>query len=466
MDIRYTLRMTKPQRASLFFSISLFFLITAPTLIFYSQGYRIDWTSKKITQTGGLYIKTIPSRTDVYLNSKFSKKTDMIFDSALIADLLPDSYHIRIQKEGFISWAKTLEVKPKQVTEVKDVILFPEQTTFQTELQNVVKVWPSPKGDKRIVQKMFPEQTTWDLVLWNPSHHEEKIITKEKSSGEITDVQWSDDASHIIVQTISDQGSRILIFNIQGNSKNPCTLVPCALDFAGKNIVKTSFAPGSSSQIIALRLSKESQELGTLHYLTKTSFQPLASHILAFAKNKENLLYLTHQGILWQKDISSNNEPVALNTTAYTIQQETAYKIFRAKDLIFLQEEEKLFRLNSQKEFEIVSSKARNLEISPDETILSYATDSGIVLLSLEMNSKKTMLDIGKNISDIAWIEQNYIAFTSANTIHITETDTRDSLNIATIGTFPNPTIFWNKESKTLTVFSEGLAYTSEKLIP
>ena len=43
------------------------FLLIAPTAVFYSLGYRIDFDSKKISQTGGLFLKVLPKQVEVYL---------------------------------------------------------------------------------------------------------------------------------------------------------------------------------------------------------------------------------------------------------------------------------------------------------------------------------------------------------------------------------------------------------------
>lgn len=82
------------------------FLLIAPSIVLYSQGYRIDFENKKITQTGGLFLKISPKQADIYLNGKLSRKTDFFFGSALIENLLPKKYKLEIKKTGYQSWKK------------------------------------------------------------------------------------------------------------------------------------------------------------------------------------------------------------------------------------------------------------------------------------------------------------------------------------------------------------------------
>src|SRR5512136_336523 len=117
--------MTKKSRTILFSICVFLFLVIASISVLYSQGYRFDFADKKLTQTGGFYIKTNPKQAYIYLNGESEKKTDFLFGSALIENLIPKKYKIEAKKEGYQSWEKTLEIKEKEVTEAKYVMLLP-----------------------------------------------------------------------------------------------------------------------------------------------------------------------------------------------------------------------------------------------------------------------------------------------------------------------------------------------------
>ena len=122
--------MKKRTRTILFSLCTTFFLLAAPSVILYSQGYRFDFDNKKVVQTGAFYFKVFPKSAEIYLDVKLKKKTSALAGSVLIENLLPKKYEIEIKKEGFCPWQKNLETKEKQVTEAKNIILFPEELNF------------------------------------------------------------------------------------------------------------------------------------------------------------------------------------------------------------------------------------------------------------------------------------------------------------------------------------------------
>lgn len=122
--------MTKRTRTVIFILFVVLFILIAPLVVFYSQGYRLDFKEMKIVQTGGLYFRVTPGRADVYLNGKIRRGTSIITNSAFIENLLPQNYEIEIKKDGYYSWGKTLQVKEKEVTEAKNIILFPVNAQF------------------------------------------------------------------------------------------------------------------------------------------------------------------------------------------------------------------------------------------------------------------------------------------------------------------------------------------------
>ncbi|MFH1841517.1 MAG: hypothetical protein ABH800_02030 [Candidatus Nealsonbacteria bacterium] len=124
--------MTKRKRTALFiFFVFLFFLI-APSIVLYSQGYRFDAEKKYIVQTGAFYIKALPRGNEVFLNDKFEKKSSVITGSIMTENLIPKTYKVEVKKAEYYSWQKNLEIIEKQVTEAKNIILFPENPGFTT----------------------------------------------------------------------------------------------------------------------------------------------------------------------------------------------------------------------------------------------------------------------------------------------------------------------------------------------
>lgn len=116
----YAFNMTRTVRRLIFYAFVLIFLIITPPTILYAIGYSFDWENYKITQTGGLYFKTIPP-AQIFLDGKSAGMTPR-----LISQLAPGEYLVEIIQPGFIPWKKTLNVQPRLVLEARNIFLFPE----------------------------------------------------------------------------------------------------------------------------------------------------------------------------------------------------------------------------------------------------------------------------------------------------------------------------------------------------
>jgi len=118
--------MTQRARIFLFISSVFLFLIISLISVSYSQGYRFDFKTKKFVQTGGIFLKTKPAGANVFIDGKPKGKTNFLSGKLLVKNLMPRFHEIRVEKTGFFSWQKNLEVKEKEVTEAKNILLIPK----------------------------------------------------------------------------------------------------------------------------------------------------------------------------------------------------------------------------------------------------------------------------------------------------------------------------------------------------
>jgi len=68
-------------------------------------------------------------------------------------------------------------------------------------------------------------------------------------------------------------------------------------------------------------------------------------------------------------------------------------------------------------------------------------------------------------IGDCFWLNYNYLVFNIENQIKISETDTRDKINIFLIKELKNPKIFYNNSLDNLYIFSENNLFFSSFII-
>jgi hypothetical protein len=119
-------------------------LLTITTgVVLYASGYRLDFTKRTLTETGMILAKSVPDGASVYLDGDLVAATD-----STITSLNVGSYTLKIEKEGFASWEKTVEVKEGLVTNIT-ALLPPISPSFTAITQNGAQLISSaPSGTK------------------------------------------------------------------------------------------------------------------------------------------------------------------------------------------------------------------------------------------------------------------------------------------------------------------------------
>jgi len=415
-------------------------------MIFYSQGYRIDFKTRKISQTGGLFLKIWPKQAEVYLDSKLEKRTDFFFGSALIENLLPGKYKVLVKKEGYHSWEKVLEIKEKEVTEAKNVVLVPRNLNFTILTKGVEDFWFS-LDQKKIILKEVNEKG-WTLKLYDLEKNVKNHLVEDE------DIY------------LEGQGVKVA-----PEAKTSILVDLLNLEFSPDS-KKISIEVGMAEQIkhFLLEIDKSSP------VLTEEEEQaPSLENIITYREFNGDIYYLDNRGYLFRTD--KTFEPkIKISEKSFPLLPETEYKLEIFPGFIFLKERKVLYLFNpDSKSFERFFEPIKDLKISSPFNKLVYFSDYEIWILFLEerrnLPSKKAgeklfLLRFSEKIEDIYWLNSDYLIFTIGNKIKITEIDERDRINIINLAEFKEPEIFFNKNNKKLYILSKGNLYESEKLLP
>ena len=333
--------MKKKTRTILFYVLLFIFLTVGPISTLYLQGYRFDFENRKLTQTGGLFLKATPKQVGIYLDGEFSKETDFFFGSALIEDILPGKHNIKIQKEGYFSWQKDLEIKEKEVVEVKSIILFPKNPIFDFLSKEVEDFWPLPSGKKIILKEK--EKDIWALKLYDLGRNIKSLLIKEDDisikGAELFNLEFSQDGEKVLLEMGTKE--QLKYFSLEIN-KTPALL-------------------------------KE----------TKKPSPPLENIISHQALNGD-IYYLGELGYLYKTNASFSTKE-KITEFPFPVKQETEYKLYIFSGFIFLKEEQTLYLLNQDKKlFENFANQIKSLKISPNSKKLVYFSESEIRVLFLK----------------------------------------------------------------------------------
>lgn len=118
------------------------FVIGAPLIVLYVNGFDLNFKNREIIRTGILTLRSEPAKLNFYVDGKLAREQegDVKFIPA-------GEYEVKLEKPGFHTWVKRLIIKPDQVTWVNTA---PEKlyllkndvatTTLFTHIQDAVLV--------------------------------------------------------------------------------------------------------------------------------------------------------------------------------------------------------------------------------------------------------------------------------------------------------------------------------------
>ena len=399
--------MSRKLRTILFYFFLIFFAIGAPALALYAQGYRLNWPlepgKKLIVKTGGFFVKVHPKQSAIYINGKMEKQTDFIFDLALVTNLMPRRHLFEIKKSGYQTWAKNLEIKEKEVTEAKNVFLFPDGLKFSAVEQNIADSLMSP--DKQKIALRYQDDIGWSVKLYDINRGITAKLADQSNfsvkNPEFSSWQWIDEKT----------------IEVSVNSGETAETYSIATDKIPAQIIKKS-----SPEIKAN--SAASAEI----------------KILAEAGD----YYLGQDGLIRQKNGVAAEAAIAAKIE---IIPEAEYDLRIFGDYFFVSAKNQLLAASKNgKTFEkILDGTAAEMKLAPDGKKIAYCSDSEIWVFYLESRIDPPAAKAGdrifiarlsEKITDCDWFNSDYLIFAAGDRVRTAEIDNRDKINFAEIAEF------------------------------
>ncbi len=127
--------MTRSARRLIFLIATIIFLAAGYFAILYAQGYRYDFVQAKFSRTGAVSLH-VNTQADVYVNGVRKDNTSFITNSGSVSGLLPGTYTVSIQKDGYSKWQKKVTIQAGFVQDFSHVLILP---TIGEDHDNVVK---------------------------------------------------------------------------------------------------------------------------------------------------------------------------------------------------------------------------------------------------------------------------------------------------------------------------------------
>lgn len=502
--------MTKRTRRIFFWALVFLFAAVTPAIIGYSVGYRFDWEAKKIVITGSLFIKAKPSQARIFLNEKFEKETSLFWNTALISNLKPKIYGIRVEKDGFWPWHKNLTVKPELVTEARNVILFPKEPTIERTVENeIAGFWPSPDGSKIIyLAKSNPPRPPTGGSGEKPSVYFDLKISDLKTGSEISlgrrdgvcqnNIQdaeqncriiWNETGDKILVSQKTPERWELL--EINWSEKQAVTSPFFQKPYKTKGqaagflpVLNPEFSPKNKNEIIYSDgglLYSINIESGLAEKLAVgeeiATFTLFGDSIFYLSEKSEDLIpkhpeiYLFQSSKDGKQKIKLGSMPLAL---AIKDRLGSAEILISGNGEIAVLARQTLYHINKKTgEFTEITENAAGASFSPDGKKILYFNKNGIGVYYLEeiliqpykkAGDKSELARLNEEIGSALWhADSEHIIFESGGKIKIAELDDRDGINTVDFLNAENPLIFYDYQSENL-YFATGGILSKTKL--
>jgi hypothetical protein len=424
-----------------FWTLVLFFLVTTPSLILYSMGYRFNPQRGIFVYTGSVSIKSNPLNVEVYVDQKLkSKNLNRINNSYHIGGLKPGEHLIEIKSPGFSTWSKKITVNSGTTTEFWNVLLAKDnypRTTYPAE--GINKLFFNP--DKKMIA--YTQSGSGGLsvnILDISANKSENIFSSDQykfTDDNKENMEWEPQSVRITVPTIKDGIKNYLI--IDTKTKELVNL---------KDLAKTD-------SIKKVRWDQNNKGFlyyiseGDLHYLDTNN--PDNNTVVAKDISSYDLssgyvyFFQLPSGIIYRYDPEGTGGFDQITTSAPDKMDDPNYQIIvYDKDRIALLNKNGELYINNigahDQYFRNIASGVSEIQFSDDGKKMLYWNASEIFVYFTRdwevqpwrsENDQKEIVRFSEKIDNVQWTKDyEHILFSVGNKVKITEVDNRSQNNI------------------------------------
>lgn len=183
----------------------LIVILAAGSLIFYAQGYSINFHNFKIIKNGLMVLKFTdrPDKVEVSGREIEAKET-------IAKTMQRGEYSVVALKAGCENWERDIKIVPEAVSEQGDIIFIVSNATTSSLTQDEIN-WMNSTPDSSLAESPRGNLSTNGYEIWL----DERLITR--FSSKISQVKWYSDNAHITFLTDDE----IRIIDTDGLNNTP-----------------------------------------------------------------------------------------------------------------------------------------------------------------------------------------------------------------------------------------------------
>lgn len=369
--------MSTPDKRSLSIIILVVILIIGVTygISFFARGYQISTKGKlSFLATGIISATSRPKAASVYINDRLITATDDTIN------LVPDEYTIKIVKDGYLPWQKTIQIK-KELVYQTDTQLFRSAPDLKpVTLTGAINPAGSPDGSL-VVFSVASASATKDnglylLELSNNVNFLAKNIARQLSSN-LSNLDWSKftftfspNSRQILAKNISNNTNYLINLDVTTDYKNLYDVTPKL------TLIKEEWQ-NQEEELIKAKLTLVPKEIQAIASTTS------AKNIL-FSDDDTKILYLAKADADLQKDLITPPPAQSTQNQSRDIKKDNYY----------------VYDIKDDTNFWIGNSSLENLNWLTNSYNLIYTEDQKIQTIEYDNTNKLTLFagNFNKNV--------------------------------------------------------------------
>jgi len=410
-------------RHILFSVFVLLFLIIGSYLILIAQGFTVDFKNLRVEKTGAIFLKFNPRNAVLSINEEETEHTQKGLLSSgglIVKNLIPGFYDLKISKEGYYDWTKTLEVRSGLITSESHIRLWPKKFPGEMPLgENVEDFWLTGKG---VVYKnknsgiIFEDTALKGDTVFLSELESKLLVTKSGEDYFLIDLEKPRSAVNLTH----------LFNSLKQRQLNLPGVVPVTgvffHSFSPNKILVTSW-----TSLYAIDVKKiEIEKLVTLENI-KLARTGANDAFVTDDKGNLTTINLLLKTVIGEpielgevKDFRVDSE----GTDIYALTSEGELKIYN----------------RSSGKIETIAQKVEDFEISPEGKRMIITTADGLKIFYIKKFEEDLKYEAGTlmeipnttaEIKELVWLANfpNYIAFLKDGVLIFQETDSREPTN-------------------------------------
>ncbi len=175
------------------------FLVILPLIYLEALGYKYNFKQNSFQKTGIIFIESKPKDVEVYLNGELvDEKTPTKID-----DLLPNSYDLKIEKQGYFSWHKKVKVLPDKVSSLQYIRLFKKDQDIELVAERQYdEIAYNYNANLLAAVVNDPNKNSSRIDIFESN--QDKLLNTYKINSLVNDFYFSDFGERLIVYTTDD----------------------------------------------------------------------------------------------------------------------------------------------------------------------------------------------------------------------------------------------------------------------